>query len=89
MRRWGRPGNQSKSVAQKLHLQASETRIKGSQLTNREVERLLPNLEIKQLHRDLLRYSEKDERRRDEYKSVRNDKWWVSSSRRIRLLPPH
>ena len=28
---------------------------------------------IKQLHRDLLRYSEKDERHRGEYKTVRND----------------
>jgi Fic family protein len=28
---------------------------------------------IKQLHRDLLRYSEKDERHRGEYKSLRND----------------
>ena len=86
----------------------SSTRIEGSQLTDREVERLLSNLEIKkfssrdeqevagyaevmetvfnawaeipltenhikQLHRDLLRYSEKDERHRCEYKSVRND----------------
>jgi Fic family protein len=86
----------------------SSTRIEGSQLTDREVERLLSNLEIKrfssrdeqevagyaevmetvfnawaeipltenhikQLHRDLLRYSEKDERHRGEYKSVRND----------------
>ena len=77
-------------------------------MTDREVERLLSNLEIKkfssrdeqevagyaevmetvfnawaeipltenhikQLHRDLLRYSEKDERHRGEYKSVRND----------------
>lgn len=86
----------------------SSTRIEGSQLTDREVERLLSNLEIKrfssrdeqevagyaevmetvfnawadipvtenhikQLHRDLLRYSDKDERHRGEYKSVRND----------------
>jgi Fic family protein len=86
----------------------SSTRIEGSRLTDREVERLLSNLEIKkfssrdeqevagyaevmetvfsawadipitenhikQLHRDLLRYSEKDERHRGEYKSVRND----------------
>ena len=86
----------------------SSTRIEGSQLTDREVERLLSNLEIKrfssrdeqevagyadvmetvfnawaeipitenhirQLHRDLLRYSEKDERHRGEYKAVRND----------------
>jgi Fic family protein len=86
----------------------SSTRIEGSQLTDREVERLLSNLEIKrfssrdeqevagyaevmetifsawaeipltenhikQLHRDLLRYSEKDERHRGEYKTVRND----------------
>ena len=83
-------------------------RDSGSQLTDREVERLLFNLEIKrfssrdeqevagyaevmetvfnawaeipltenhikQLHRDLLRYSEKDERHRGEYKAVRND----------------
>lgn len=90
----------------------SSTRIEGSQLSDREVERLLStvgaNLEIqrfrsrdeqevvgyaevmetvfhswadipltenhvKQLHRDLLRYSEKDERHRGEYKTVRND----------------
>lgn len=86
----------------------SSTRIEGSQLSDREVERLLSNLEIKrfssrdeqevagyaevmetifnawaeipltenhikQLHRDLLRYSEKDERHRGEYKSIRND----------------
>ena len=86
----------------------SSTRIEGSQLTDREVERLLSNLEIKrfssrdeqevagyaevmetifsawaeipltenhikQLHRDLLRYSDKDERHRGEYKTVRND----------------
>lgn len=77
----------------------SSTRIEGSKLTDREVERLLANLEIKrftsrdeqevagyaevmetvfqswadipvtenhikQLHRDLLRYSDKDERHR-------------------------
>ncbi|MGO9358169.1 MAG: hypothetical protein ACLP1D_10895 [Xanthobacteraceae bacterium] len=29
--------------------------------------------QIKQLHRDLLRHSEKDERHRGEYKTVRND----------------
>jgi len=86
----------------------SSTRIEGSQLTDREVERLLANLEIqrfrsrdeqevagyaevmetvfqawdgipitenhiKQLHRDLLRHSEKDERHRGEYKTLRND----------------
>ncbi|MDR4515606.1 Fic family protein [Nitrosomonas sp.] len=86
----------------------SSTRIEGSKLSNREVERLLGRLEIKkfetrdeqevagyaevmetifqawqdipvtenhikQLHRDLLRYSEKDERHRGEYKTVRND----------------
>ncbi len=86
----------------------SSTRIEGSKLTDREVERLLANLEIqrfasrdeqevagygevmetvfrawtdipvtenhiKQLHRDLLRYSEKDERHRGEYKTLRND----------------
>jgi len=86
----------------------SSTRIEGSQLTDREVERLLSNLEIKrfssrdeqevagyaevmetifsawaeipltenhikQLHRDLLRHSDKDERHRGEYKTVRND----------------
>ena len=85
----------------------SSTRIEGSKLTDREVERLLANLEIKrfssrdeqevagyaevmetvfhawadipvtenhikQLHRDLLRYSEKDERHRGEYKKVSN-----------------
>lgn len=85
----------------------SSTRIEGSKLTDREVERLLANLEIKkfdtrdeqevagyaeatetifhawrdipitenhikQLHRDLLRYSEKDERHRGEYKTLSN-----------------
>lgn len=86
----------------------SSTRIEGSKLTDREVERLLSNLEIKsfssrdeqevagyaavmetvfqawqdipvtenhikQLHRDLLRYSTKDERHRGDYKTLRND----------------
>jgi Fic family protein len=86
----------------------SSTRIEGSQLTNRAVEQLLTNLEIKkfssrdeqevagyaevmetvcyswtqipitenhikQLHRDLLRYSDKDTRHRGEYKTLRND----------------
>ena len=86
----------------------SSTRIEGGKLTDREVERLLANLEIKQfatrdeqevagyadvmetiyrawqdipitenhikqLHRDLLRYSDKDERHRGDYKTVRND----------------
>lgn len=86
----------------------SSTRIEGSKLTDREVEHLLTNLEIKkfstrdeqevagyaevmetifhawqdipftenhikQLHRDLLRYSERDERHRGEYKTLRND----------------
>ena len=86
----------------------SSTRIEGSKLTDREVERLLANLEIKrftsrdeqevagyaevmetvfqswadipltenhikQLHRDLLRYSDKDERHRGGYKTLRND----------------
>ncbi len=86
----------------------SSTRIEGSKLSDREVERLLGQLEvkkfetrdeqevagyaevmetiyqawqdipitenhIKQLHRDLLRYSEKDERHRGEYKTLRND----------------
>jgi Fic family protein len=86
----------------------SSTRIEGSKLTDREVEQLLSNLEIKrfrtrdeqevagyaavmetvfrawsdipvtenyikQLHRDLLQYSDKDERHRGEYKTVRND----------------
>ncbi len=85
----------------------SSTRIEGSKLTDREVERLLANLEIrkfdtrdeqevagyaevidlissawqdipitenhiKQFHRDLLRYSEKDERHRGEYKTLSN-----------------
>jgi Fic family protein len=85
----------------------SSTRIEGSQLTNREVEQLLANLEIKsfatrdeqevagyaevmetvfnswqniplsenyikQLHRDVLRWSEKDERHRGEYKTLPN-----------------
>ncbi len=86
----------------------SSTRIEGSKLTDREVERLLSNLDIKsfasrdeqevagyaevmetvfqswkdiaitenhikQLHRDLLKYSGKDERHRGEYKTLRND----------------
>jgi len=86
----------------------SSTRIEGSKLTDRGVEHLLANLEIKrftsrdeqevagyaevmetvfqswadipftenhikQLHRDLLRYSDKDERHRGEYKTLRND----------------
>lgn len=86
----------------------SSTRIEGSKLTDREVERLLGSLEIrrfgtrdeqevagyahvmetvfrswsdiplthnhiKQLHRDLLQYSEKDERHRGNYKTSRND----------------
>jgi Fic family protein len=86
----------------------SSTRIEGSKLTDREVERLLSNLEIsrfssrdeqevagyaevmetvflawseipitenhiKQLHRDLLSCSDKDERHRGEYKTLRND----------------
>jgi Fic family protein len=86
----------------------SSTRIEGSKLSDRDVERLLDRLEIKrfdsrdeqevagyaevmetvfqawadipltenhikQLHRDLLRYSEKDERHRGEYKTLRND----------------
>jgi Fic family protein len=85
----------------------SSTRIEGSRLSDREVERLLANLEIKkfdtrdeqevagyaevmelifsswrvipitenhlkQLHRDLLRHSEKDERHRGDYKSLSN-----------------
>jgi Fic family protein len=86
----------------------SSTRIEGSKLTDREVERLLAKLEIKrfgsrdeqevagyaevmetvfqswadipisenhikQLHRDLLQHSDKDERHRGTYKSLRND----------------
>ncbi len=86
----------------------SSTRIEGSRLSDREVERLLANLDIrrfssrdeqevagyadvmdtvisawadipvtenhiKQLHRDLLRHSDKDERHRGEYKTLRND----------------
>ena len=85
----------------------SSTRIEGSKLSDREVERLLSNLEIKsfdprdaqevagyadtmelifqswqeialtenhvkQLHRDLLRYSEKDAHHRGEYKTQSN-----------------
>ncbi len=85
----------------------SSTRIEGSQMSDREVERLLANLEIKafasrdeqevagyadvmetvfaswaeititenhikQLHRDLLRYSDKDQRHRGEYKTASN-----------------
>jgi len=86
----------------------SSTRIEGSKLTDREIDRLLAHLEIKrfssrdeqevagyaevmetvfqawadtpitenhiqQLHRDLLRHSEKDERHRGIYKTLRND----------------
>lgn len=86
----------------------SSTRIEGSALSNRDIESLLSNLEIrqfssrdeqevagyadvmntiihawqdipitenhiKQLHRDLLKYSGKDERHRGEYKTLRND----------------
>jgi Fic family protein len=85
----------------------SSTRIEGSRLSDREVEHLLANLEIKsfasrdeqevagyaelmetifqawqeipitenhikQFHRDLLRYSDKDERHRGEYKKMSN-----------------
>jgi len=85
----------------------SSTRIEGSKLSDRDVERLLANLKIssfatrdeqevagyaetmetifqawphipltenhiKQLHRDLLRYSEKDDRHRGEYKKLSN-----------------
>jgi Fic family protein len=85
----------------------SSTRIEGSKLSDRDVERLLANLEIKsfatrdeqevagyaevmetifhawpeipvtenhikQLHLDLLRYSEKDDRHRGEYKTLPN-----------------
>ncbi|MDH4120536.1 MAG: DUF977 family protein [Deltaproteobacteria bacterium] len=85
----------------------SSTRIEGSKLSDRDVERLLANLEIKsfatrdeqevagyaevmelvfrawrdipltenhirQLHRDLLVYSEKDERHRGDYKTTSN-----------------
>jgi Fic family protein len=87
---------------------ASSTRIEGAKLTDREVEQLLSNLDIKsftsrdeqevagyadtmetvftsweaidltenhvrQLHRDLLKYSTKDERHRGEYKTLPND----------------
>jgi Fic family protein len=87
---------------------ASSTRIEGAKLTDREVEQLLSNVDIKtfatrdeqevagyavvsetafnhwqhltltenhirQLHRDLLQYSAKDERHRGEYKALRND----------------
>jgi hypothetical protein len=86
----------------------SSTRIEGSKLTDREVEKLLSKLEIKkfdsrdeqevagyaetmemifhsfadihvtenhvkQLHRDLLRYSLKDERHRGDYKKLSNN----------------
>ena len=86
----------------------SSTRIEGSKLTDRGVEKLLPKLEIKkfdsrdeqevagyaetmemvfhsfedlqitenhlrQLHRDLLQYSQKDERHRGEYKKLSNN----------------
>jgi Fic family protein len=86
----------------------SSTRIEGAKLTDREVERLLSNLDIqsfatrdeqevagyaeametvfahwseidltenhiRQLHRDLLKHSTKDERHRGSYKTLRND----------------
>lgn len=86
----------------------SSTRIEGAKLSDREVERLLSNLEIqsfstrdeqevagyaevmetvfaswdaidltenhiKQLHRDLLKHSAKDERHRGEYKTLSNN----------------
>ncbi|MEO5930010.1 MAG: Fic family protein [Candidatus Kapaibacterium sp.] len=86
----------------------SSTRIEGSKLTDRDVERLLTSLDIstfssrdeqevagyaetmetifhawqdipvtenhiKQLHRDLLRHSDKDQRHRGHYKTLRND----------------
>ncbi len=85
----------------------SSTRIEGARLTNREVEKLLSNIEIKsftsrdeqevagyadameivfsnwealdltenhikQVHRDLLKFSSKDERHRGEYKTLSN-----------------
>ena len=85
----------------------SSTRIEGARLSDREVERLLSNLEVgsfatrdeqevagyaevmqtvftawdvidlsknhlRQLHRDLLKYSEKDERHRGAYKTLPN-----------------
>jgi Fic family protein len=85
----------------------SSTRIEGAKLTDREVEKLLSNLDItafasrdeqevagyaeamelvfssheaidltenhvKQLHRDLLRHSQKDQRHRGEYKTLAN-----------------
>ena len=85
----------------------SSTRIEGSRLSDREVERLISNIDIKafgsrdeqevagyadvmetlfaswpdiamtenhikQLHRDLLRYSSKDERHRGDYKTTSN-----------------
>src|ERR1700736_6744432 len=86
----------------------SSTRIEGSKLSDRDVEKLLSNVEVRsfetrdeqevagyasvmktifaswsvlpltenhvrQLHRDLLRYSTKDERHRGEYKTLSND----------------
>ena len=86
----------------------SSTRIEGSKLSDRDVERILANIEvksfdsrdeqevagyaavmetifaswsvmpltenhIKQLHRDLLRYSAKDERHRGDYKKLENN----------------
>lgn len=86
----------------------SSTRIEGSKLTDRQVEKLLSRIQIRafdtrdeqevagyaelmetvfqswqdipltenhlrQMHRDLLRYSAKDERHRGEYKTLRND----------------
>ena len=85
----------------------SSTRIEGSKLSNRDVEKILSNIEVRsfdtrdeqdvagyasvmetifaswsvlpltenhvrQLHRDLLRYSTKDERHRGEYKKIDN-----------------
>ena len=86
----------------------SSTRIEGSKLSDREIERLLGSIEIerfgsrdkqevagyadvmetvfrawseipltenhvRQLHRDLLQFSDKDERHRGSYKNLRND----------------
>jgi Fic family protein len=96
----------------------SSTRIEGSKLSDREVERLLNNLaikkfptrdeqevagyaevmetvfqswaeipvtenHIKQLHRDLLSHSDKDERHRGGYKSLRNDVGAFDAERRM------
>jgi Fic family protein len=51
---------------------ACSTRIGGAKLTDREAIHLTEN-HVRQLHRDLLKYSTKAERHRGEYKTLSND----------------